>query len=102
MTRWKHTATLTCPYRPVRVHPDNQRVTESARFLKIADVTRMQQIEDAIGEDDRLAGVAQRPGKSSGVFTGERPAYVRRCQDSSPAGRDSLIPSENCHEWRGR
>ena len=39
-----------------RVDADDQRVAERARLLQVADVAGMQQVEDAVGEDDRLAG----------------------------------------------
>ena len=38
-----------------RVEADDQRVAERARALQVADVPGMQQIEHAVGEDDRAA-----------------------------------------------
>ena len=46
------------PGRPVGVDGDDQRVAELARLLQIAHVARVQQIEDAVGEDDLLAAPA--------------------------------------------
>src|SRR6185436_16596850 len=48
-----------CPHGPIGVHPHDQRVAESARRLKVAHVTGMEQVVDAVGEDNRLAGGAQ-------------------------------------------
>ena len=40
--------------RAIRVHADDQRVAKAARLLQIAQVADVQQIEDTVGEDDRL------------------------------------------------
>ena len=42
----------------VGVHADDQRVAERSRLLQVADVPGMDQVEDTIGEDDLLAGLA--------------------------------------------
>ena len=42
------------PDRSIRVHADDERVAERARLLEVADVAGVQQVEDAVGEDDRL------------------------------------------------
>src|SRR6185436_10392487 len=45
--------------RPVGVEADNQRVAEGPGLLQVAEVADVQQIEHAVGEDDRLAGGAE-------------------------------------------
>ena len=41
--------------RSIGIDADDQRIAEGAGSVQIADVTRMEQIEDAVGEDDRLS-----------------------------------------------
>ena len=51
------------PFQPasgaVGVDPDHQHIAKLPRPSQKLDVTGVQQIEDAIGEDDRLAGVTR-------------------------------------------
>ncbi len=44
--------------RAVRIDRDDEQVAERARLLQVADVARMEQVEDPVGEDDALAAGA--------------------------------------------
>ena len=56
------------PHRGVTVEAHHQDRAELARTLKHFDVSRMQQVEHTVGENDRLADTA-----SPGARVGERP-----------------------------
>ena len=84
---------LVRPNRPIRIHADNQRVAERPRVLQVAQMARMQQVEDAVGEDDRLAGGAQALDEAGGVSVDRhvRPSAALKCTFG-----------ENVQRWRGR
>ena len=44
---------LVAPHRRVGVHADDERVAERARLPQVADVAGMEDVEHAVGEDDR-------------------------------------------------
>ena len=50
----------------VGVHTNQQRIAKLTRVLQIAQVTDVQQVEDAVGEDDLPAGGAQPRDKRDG------------------------------------
>lgn len=51
------------PYRGICVNPDEKTVTECSSFGEVADVSRMQDVEDAICEDQSFS-----LSKSQGLF----------------------------------
>ena len=65
----------------VGVEPDDQDVAERARGLQVADVAGMQQIEDAVGEDDPAA---------FGCAAPRRTPATPAC-DITPPGRSIFI-----------
>ena len=57
--------TLVRPHRSIRVDADDERVAEAARVLQVANVPGMQEVEDAVGEDDASCPAAREPGPRS-------------------------------------
>ena len=92
-TRWS----LVGAHRAVRIDRDDQRITERPGVGRIADVTRVEQIEDAIGEDDAA---------SSGVdAVGEDRHLLWREAGRGGGGfhrPEIRIPLENVHRCGGR
>ena len=71
---------------------DDQHVALGAGVLQVADVAGVQQVEDAVGEDDRLparrAAAAQRPRRRGGQD--HRLALLRPRSASARAGRRGI------------
>src|SRR6056297_524973 len=71
-------------YARVAIDADDQAVAEAARLFQAPDVTQMEEVEAAIGEDDPLAGAAG-PGQSR--------SEVAKRQDLLASGRRSHASS---------
>jgi hypothetical protein len=51
----------------VGVQPDDQHVAEAARLLQVAHVAGVEEVEDAVGEHDPLAGGAGADNQGNGL-----------------------------------
>ena len=100
--------TLVAAHLGVGVHPHYQRVAERAGRFEISNVPGMEQIENAVGEDDRLSRLAQLRDELNGSRPRQHAALTSAIDSHDPAGPIVLsgpvnvIAAENCHECFGR
>ena len=57
------------PHRPIRIDAHDQRVAERLRLLEVPDVAGVQQIEDAVREDDPVSCPAERLGHAADLVS---------------------------------
>ena len=99
---------LVAPHRGVGVHPHYQRVAERAGSFEISNVPGVEQIENAVGEDDRLSRAAQLSDELDGSRPRQHAALTGAIDSHGSRGADRLsgpvnvIAAENCHECFGR
>ena len=58
---------LVHPHRPIGIDSDEQGVSKTTRLSQVTDVTRMEQIKNAIRENDGLSGGAPFGNKADGL-----------------------------------
>ena len=89
----------------IRVDADDERVAEAPGLLEIADMPGMQQIEHAVGEDDRLSGRAQ--GRDTLLRRGEAVAHdaaldLRRLELNAERERPPVRRADRCRRRASR
>ena len=87
--------TLDLPDRSIGVHTNDQRVAFAPGVLKVANVSRVQQIEHAVGEHDRLAIVAQ-VFHPRGSFGQRHHLVTHRCRVLCGSALVNFIDAEKC------
>ena len=101
LSSYRPVCPFVAPHGGVGIEPHDERVTQGAGLLQVADVTGMQQVKDAIGEHDDLSRSTERRRECRRVFAREHTRCRRGGQDTSPAARDNLMLSENRQECFG-
>jgi hypothetical protein len=96
----------------IGVDADNQRVAERPRVLQVTDMAGVQQVEDAVGEDDGFASCPSSAHEFDGLGHGEGACQfqdfrISGCEDSGISGFKDLeslnfTAPANDQLWRGR
>ena len=67
---------LDLPNRTVRVQTDDQGIPQCTRLLEVSQVTDVQEVEDAVGENDGSSGCPQALDNGNGSGSREHRAFV--------------------------